>query len=80
MTTAVHCGHPWLLCDRGPSADSGPTLMIVNVDPTLEGTTVTFGCTPQYVLTGPNTTTCMGNGEWEPDPCDVECKGKFKAK
>ena len=44
-----------------------------------EGTTVTFSCPPQYVLIGPNTTTCMGNGEWKPDPREVECKGKFMA-
>ena len=40
-----------------------------------EGTTVTFGCPAYYVLVGPNTTTCMGNGKWEPDPREVECKG-----
>ena len=26
------------------------------------------------VLTGPTTATCMGNGEWEPDPTEVQCK------
>ena len=33
----------------------------------MEGATVTFECPPQYVLTGPNTTKRVGNGEWEPD-------------
>ena len=42
----------------------------------MERTTVTFQCQcPEHVITGPNTTTCMGNGEWEPDPREVECKG-----
>jgi hypothetical protein len=45
------------------------------MDPALEGTVLSFDCPPQQVLTGPNTTTCMGNGEWEPDPREVECKG-----
>ena len=45
------------------------------VEPAMEGATVTFECPPQYVLTGPNTTTCMRNGEWEPDPGEVECNG-----
>ena len=47
------------------------------MDPAIEGTTVTFECPPEYILIGPNTTTCMGNGEWKPDPRDVECKGIY---
>ena len=50
---------------------------IIIVEPAMEGATLTFKYPPpQYVLTGPNTTTCMGNGEWEPDPGEVECNGK----
>ena len=44
-------------------------------DLTLEGTNTTFSCPPGMVLTGPTTATCMGNGEWEPDPTEVQCKG-----
>ena len=44
-------------------------------DTFLEGTNITFTCSPGLVLTGPNTSTCMGNGEWEPNPREVECKG-----
>ena len=40
----------------------------------MEAATVTFECPPEYVLTGPNTTTCMRNGKWVPDPREVECK------
>ena len=43
--------------------------------PALEGTTVSFSCPPGLVLAGPNTTTCMENGEWEPDPTNIKCKG-----
>ena len=43
-------------------------------DPAIEGTTVMLECSsPNLVHTGPNITTCMGNGEWEPDPRQVKC-------
>ena len=44
--------------------------------PALEGTSVLFSCPPGLVLAGLNTTTCMGNGEWEPDPNRAKCFGK----
>ena len=65
------CGHP---LQNATFLDD--ILMITGyVEPAMEGATVTFECPPQYVITGPNTTTCMGNGEWEPDPREVECNG-----
>ena len=45
-------------------------------DLAVEGANVTFACPPGLVLTGPNTTTCMGNGEWEPNPMEVNCTGE----
>ena len=36
---------------------------------------VTFNCPFGLALTGPNTSTCMENGEWKPDPRNVMCKG-----
>ena len=44
--------------------------------PSLEGESVKFTCPPKLVMTGPNSTRCMGNGEWEPDPREVACEGK----
>ena len=44
------------------------------MDPASEGAVLSFDCPPQHILIGPSTTTCMGNGEWEPDPREVECK------
>ena len=41
------------------------------MDPASEGTVLFFDCPPQHVLIGPNTTTCMGNGEWEPTLYDT---------
>ena len=44
--------------------------------PSLEGEWINFTCTSERVLIGPNSTICMGNGEWKPDPREVTCKGK----
>ena len=45
------------------------------VDPALEGRTIMFVCPRGQILNGSNSSTCMGNGEWEPDPREVECTG-----
>ena len=42
-------------------------------DPALEGDSITFICPTGAILSGPNSSTCMGNGEWEPDPREVNC-------
>ena len=47
-----------------------------SMNPTIEGTSVTFSCPPGLVLTGPNTSMCMRNGEWEPDPQKLKCLGE----
>jgi hypothetical protein len=65
----VICSHPF------QDVDSNSVIIEDYMDPALEGTVLSFGCPHQYVLIGPNTTMCMGNGEWEPDPREVECKG-----
>ena len=46
-------------------------------DPAIQGTNITFTCPPGLVLTGPDTSTCMGNGEWEPDLWNLRSKGKL---
>ena len=42
-------------------------------DPALEGENITFTCLSEAILCGSNSSTCMENGEWEPDPSEVEC-------
>ena len=44
-------------------------------DPALEGTTVMFSCPTGLTLTGSSMSTCMENGEWEPDLEQTKCKG-----
>ena len=68
--TAAKCGYP---------LDADNFLRITGYhNPPLEGATVTFSCPPGKILTGPNRTTCMGNGEWEPDPRieGIKCAGE----
>ena len=48
-------------------------------DPALEGENITFICPPESMLSGPNSSTCMRNGEWEPHPKDVTCAGSLVA-
>jgi hypothetical protein len=43
-------------------------------DVALEGSSVNFTCSSGLVLTGPNSSTCMGNGKWEPDPSRLACR------
>ena len=42
----------------------------------LEGCSITFSCPPGWEVNGPNSATCTGNGEWEPDPTGLMCTGK----
>ena len=43
--------------------------------PMIEGSRIMLSCSYGYSLKGSNTSTCTGNGEWEPDPRKAECKG-----
>ena len=42
-------------------------------DPALEGANITFFCPIGTILSGPNSSACMGNGEWELDPKEMNC-------
>ena len=46
-------------------------------DPALEGTTVMFSCPTGLTLTGSSSSTCMEDGEWEPDLREIKCKGGY---
>ena len=64
---------------ENPSAQLDDSIMVVgySASGTARGTNITFSCPhEQLVLTGPDSSTCIGNGEWEPDLREVECKGE----
>ena len=42
-------------------------------DPALEGENIRFICSSESMFSGPNSSTCMRNGEWEPHPNEVAC-------
>ena len=66
-----------------PQIESDDILVVVGVGydksvpdlwTVLEGTMVNYSCSSGLVHSGPTSSTCMQNGEWEPDPTEVECK------
>ena len=50
--------------------------MVTEYNEISRGTLIQFSCLTGLVLTGPNLSICMGNGEWEPDPREAQCKGE----
>ena len=44
-----------------------------DMEPTLEGHTVSFSCPPGFVLMGPGSVVCTQNGVWEPDLRGITC-------
>ena len=69
---AVTCDHPptQLLHD--------PIVMVTEFDiPKVEGQFITYTCPSGFVLTGPRVSVCTGNGEWEPDPGQLDCIGDY---
>ena len=58
--------------------NSNPIQVMGYVNPSLEGATINFSCPIGQILTGPNASTCMGNGEWESDPkeSNIRCTGE----
>ena len=71
VKASVNCENPTTLLD-----DSPIDIIVLAYSGTARGSSVTFSCSPGLVLTGPNSSTCMGNGEWEPDPRKAICKGE----
>ena len=81
-----NCGYPDLLSTIGndsvmsnesdSSFSAGPTMIAeCSESVQIEGCTITFSCPPGLGLTGSNSVTCAGNGEWEPDPSGLMCTG-----
>ena len=43
--------------------------------PHREGQFITYTCPPGFILNGSNASVCTENGEWEPDPGELDCTG-----
>ena len=65
---AGKCGDPMELTNA---------LAVGYVDPALEGQTITFICPLGQILNGSISSICMENGEWEPNPGEVDCIGEM---
>ena len=59
------------------STEANEGLVIADYSrPAVEGTTAVFSCSSSgYELTGPRSAICARNGEWVPDPSQVQCEG-----
>ena len=75
MLYAANCGHPQQhLFEPNSVSVEGYDMMLDW--PIMEGANVSFSCSPDFVLNGPHTSTCMENGLWIPNPSDVDCRHK----
>ena len=71
--------HIAVTCDHLPiQLLHHPVIVVTEPDnPPVEGQFITYTCPPGFILTGPNASACTGNGEWEPDPEQVDCIGDY---
>ena len=54
----------------------GESVIVSNYrNPAFEGAIINFTCDSGLTLVGPNSSVCLSNGLWEPDPREVECRG-----
>ena len=61
---------------RSPTDTMGDSVIAVTDRlPFVEGSNVSLSCPAGLVFTGASRSTCMENGEWEPDLRAVACKG-----
>ena len=60
-----------------PVVSNGNIIISDYGDPPIEGTIITLSCLHGLILTGSNTSTCMGNGDWEPDLKRMQCKSEL---
>ena len=63
-------------CDY-PTPEDDAVSISSHGDSLIEGTTVNFSCPSGLTVIGPNTSMCMNNGRWEPDPSGIKCLGNF---
>ena len=47
------------------------TILSHTEGPWIEGSIIAYGCTSDLRVPETNTSTCMDNGRWKPDPSDI---------
>ena len=68
---AGECGYP-------TPSDDMVTILSHTEGPWLQGYTVNYSCASGLKVTDEtNSSTCMDDGRWEPDPSDITCTGKY---
>ena len=67
------CGYP-------TPKDDVVTVLNHTEGPWIEGSIIVYGCASDLKVTETNTSTCMDNGQWEPDPSDIICTGNHNYK
>lgn len=66
------CDLPTKLLNRPVIVDTGS-----QDHPQLEGEIITYSCPPGLALNGSNASVCTGDGEWDPDPGELDCIGDY---
>ena len=72
MICTANCGYPELLSAVSNDSQVPDIVGYDNLIP-VEGSTVSFSCSPGLELNGSSSATCAENGEWEPDPSWLTC-------
>ena len=64
-------------CDLSKHLLHDPVVMISGSQesPHREGQVITYTCPTGFILDGSNMSVCNENGEWEPDPGELDCIG-----
>jgi hypothetical protein len=65
-------------CDSPTLRDESVIISGIIEGPILGGSTIAYSCSIGQTLTGFNSSTCMDNGHWEPDPMDTSCTGNYR--
>ena len=60
-------------CEKTLMLIHNDVIVVGYEDPALEGENIIFTCPTGAILTGHNMSTCVENGEWEPNSREVEC-------
>ena len=64
-------------CKYPVPGDDMATFLSHTEGPLIEGSNITYNCSPGLKVIESNMSTCMNNGQWEPDPMDITCTGNY---